>query len=297
VTAGDGKIRAFFADTKKTADTAAGIHQTTPVMTAALGRLMTASAIMGLMLKDTSDLITLQIRGNGEAQGLLATADNKGRVKGYPYNPDADAPKKPDGKLNVSGVIGKGSLTVMKDMGTGEPYNGTVELVSGEIAEDIAYYFAQSEQTPSVVSLGVLVDVDYSVRQSGGFIIQLMPGAGEELIPSLEEKLRTLPSITAYYEGGGDPEKLAAELFAGIGYQIHDRIPVEFYCNCSRERVEKVLLSLGKEELEDILETDGEATLKCHFCHKEYSFGRDDIIRLIHEGTGIVPPGTDAGPI
>jgi molecular chaperone Hsp33 len=285
VTAGDGQIRAFFADTKNTADKAAAIHRTTPVMTAALGRLMTAAAIMGLMLKDEGDLVTLQIKGKGKAQGLLATADNNGKVKGYPYNPDADAPKKANGKLNVSGVIGEGSLTVMKDMGAGEPYNGTVELVSGEIAEDIAYYYAQSEQTPSVVSLGVLVDVDYSVKQSGGFIIQLMPGAGEWLVPYLEEKVRGLSSITAFYEDGGSPEKLAETLFADIGWEIHEKNPVEFYCNCSRERVEKVLLSLGKQELEDIIEKDGGAALNCHFCHARYDFSKDDIARLIQEGT------------
>ncbi len=285
VTAGGGRIRAFFADTKITADKAADIHRTTPVMTAALGRLMTAGAIMGLMLKDDGDLVTLQIRGKGEAQGLLVTADNKGRVKGYPYDPDADAPKKPNGKLNVSGVIGEGSLTVMKDMGAGEPYNGTVALVSGEIAEDIAYYFAQSEQTPSIVSLGVLVDVDYTVRRSGGFIIQLMPGAGDELIPYLEEKVKPLPSITTFYEEGGSPEKLAGTLFADIGYEVHESVPVEFFCNCTRQRVEKVLLSLGKDELEDMLATDGAASLKCHFCHTQYDFSGEDVSRLIREGS------------
>jgi molecular chaperone Hsp33 len=285
VTAGGGQIRAFFADTRETADMAAAIHRATPVMTAALGRLMTAGLIMGLMLKDDGDLVTLQIRGKGEAQGLLATADNKGNVKGYPYNPDADAPKKATGKLNVSGAIGEGSLTVIKDMGAGEPYNGTVELVSGEIAEDIAYYYAQSEQTPSIVSLGVLVEVDYTVRQSGGFIVQLMPGAGEWLVGYLEEKVRALPSITAFYEQGGSPEALAETLFAEIGYEVHEKIPAAFHCNCSRERVEKVLISLGKEELGDIVEKEGGASLKCHFCNKQYDFSRDDVARLLDEAS------------
>jgi molecular chaperone Hsp33 len=292
VTAGEGQIRAFFADMRETADTAAGIHRTTPVMTAALGRLMTAAAIMGLMLKDDSDLLTLQIRGKGKAQGLLATADAKGRVKGYPYNPDADAPKKATGKLNVSGVIGEGSLTVIKDMGAGEPYNGTVELVSGEIAEDIAYYFAQSEQTPSIVSLGVLVEVDYTVRRSGGFIVQLMPGAGEWLVDYLEEKVGALPSVTAFYEEGGSPEALAETLFADIGYETHEKVPVAFYCNCSRERVEKALISLGKEELADIAEKDDGASLKCQFCNKQYDFSKEDVSRLLEESRPDHPTGT-----
>jgi molecular chaperone Hsp33 len=240
---------------------------------------------MGLMLKDDSDLLTLQIRGQGEAQGLLATADSKGRVKGYPYNPDADAPKKATGKLNVSGVIGEGSLTVIKDMGAGEPYNGTVELVSGEIAEDIAYYFAQSEQTPSIVSLGVLVEVDYTVRRSGGFIVQLMPGAGEWLVGYLEEKIQALPSITEFYERGGSPETLAETLFADIGYETHEKVPVAFYCNCSRERVEKALISLGAQELADIIEKDGGASLKCQFCDKQYDFSLDDVSRLLEEAS------------
>lgn len=282
VTAANGTIRAFFADTRETVNEAAKIHNTTAVVSAALGRLLTAGAIMGLMLKNESDLLTLNIKGDGPVGGLMVTADNKARVKGYAYNPQADAESKPDGKLNVSGIVGKGSLNVIKDMGMKDAYIGQVELLSGEIAEDIAYYFVQSEQTPSVVSLGVLVDRDYTIKQSGGFILQLMPDAPDEIIDKLEEKINALPSITALLDSGKTPELIADMLFADFGYEILEKSPTEFYCNCSRERVEAALTAVGKAELEKIINDDGQTTLNCHFCNSDYHFEKAELFNIIN---------------
>ena len=280
-TAYDGRIRAFFATTRGTVNEAASIHRTTPVMSAALGRLLTAGAIMGLNLKNDDDRITLQIKGDGPGGGVLVTADRQGHVKGYPHNPQVVIPKKPNGKLDVGGALGHGTLTVIMDMGFGDPYVGNVPLQSGEVAEDIAYYYAQSEQTPSVVSLGVLVDRDYSIKQAGGFVIQLLPGATEEVIRYLEGKMEGLPSITNLYEEGHTPESLARLLFEDCGYHELERIPVSFYCNCSKARVEKALITLGREEITKLLEEDGGAQLQCHFCNKSYDFTADDLRRLL----------------
>lgn len=283
-TAGDGAIRAFFAIMRHTVHTAAETHQTTPVMSAALGRLLTAGAMMGLMLKNEGDLITLSIQCEGEAGGLLVTADHCGHVKGYANRPSANAPNKQNGKLNVSGVLGEGTLTVIRDMGFREfkePYVGKVKLQTGEIAEDIAYYFTQSEQTPSAVALGVLVNADRSVRQAGGFMIQLLPGASGEIAEDIEKKVERLGPITSFYEAGGTPESLAEALLSDIGYQITDKIPASFYCNCSHERVEKALVSIGREEIREILEEDGSASLSCHFCNREYIFDASDLTRLL----------------
>lgn len=284
-TAAGGMIRAFFASTRHTVNKAAELHHTSAVMAAALGRLLTAGAMMGLMLKNDGDLLTLKVKGSGPAGGLLVTADRNGHVKGYPQNPMADVPNKPNGKLDVSGVIGAGTLTVIKDMGLSEPYNGTIELQTGEIAEDITYYFVQSEQTPSAVSLGVLVDVDYSIRQAGGFIIQLMPGASEEALDYLEQKLSGLDSLTNLYEQGHTPESLAKLLFEEIGYEELARTPVSFHCDCSQERARRVLLSMGKEELIRLKEEDHTASLNCQFCNREYRFDEQALDALIAQAT------------
>lgn len=281
VTAADGMIRAFLADTRKTVYTSSELHHTSAVVSAALGRLLTAGAMMGLMLKNDGDLLTLKIRGTGPVGGLLVTADRNGRVKGYPQNPAADVPNKPNGKLDVSGVIGAGTLTVIKDMGLSEPYNGTIELKSGEIAEDITYYFVQSEQTPSAVSLGVLVDGDYTIRQAGGFIIQLMPGASEEVLNYLENKLNGLDSLTNLYEQGHTPESLAGLLFAEIGYEELERTPVCFHCDCSLERAKRVLISMGHDELTRLRQEDHSAELHCQFCNREYHFDEPELDDLI----------------
>ena len=285
VTAANGMIRAFFADTRETTNEAMTIHQCTAVVAAALGRLLTASAMMGLMLKGEDDHLTLSIKGSGDVLGLLVTADSKGNVKGYPNNPHAQAEDKPNGKLNVSGIIGQGTLTVIKDMGSDdlEPYVGTIALKSGEIAEDVAYYFAQSEQTPSIVSLGVLVDTDYSIKQAGGYIIQLMPGATNELIDMLEAKMEKIENITTLYEKGYTPSTLLEYFFKDMGYSIVDEIPVKFKCDCSREKVERALISIGKSELDDLISEDGAASIKCHFCNKAYDFDEDELKRLVKE--------------
>lgn len=282
VTAAKGMIRAFFATTKNTVETAAGIHKTSAVMTAALGRLLTAGAIMGLMLKDDRDLITLNIKGDGPGGGVLVTANHKGRVKGYATDPSADVPNRGPGKLDVGAAMGNGTLTVIKDMGTKEPFSGTVKLQTGEIADDITYYFLQSEQTPSAVALGVLVDTDYTIRQAGGFIIQLMPGAPDDVIDYLEQQISGITSITDLYEQGHTLGSVAEMLFGDIGYEILDRVPVSFSCDCTEERVQKALLSIGKEELIKIRDEDGKTTLSCQFCNKEYEFDKEDLDLLIN---------------
>ncbi|MCL2703403.1 MAG: Hsp33 family molecular chaperone HslO [Defluviitaleaceae bacterium] len=283
ITAANGAIRAFIADTRNTVNMARQIHDTRPVMSAALGRLLTAGAIMGLMLKNDGDLLTLTIKGDGPGGMVLVTADSAGNVKGYCNNPHADLPLNSIGKLDVSGILGAGTLTVIKDMGSGEPYNGAVALQTGEIAEDIAYYFAQSEQTPSVVSLGVLVDVDYSIKQAGGFIIQLMPGASDAVIDFLEQKVTGLASMTTLYEQGHTTESLAEMLFSESGYEILDKLPCRFACNCSRGRVEKALVAIGRDELENIAKQDKSASLNCHFCNKKYDFNEADINKLLKQ--------------
>ncbi|MFP5527356.1 Hsp33 family molecular chaperone HslO [Peptococcus simiae] len=281
ITAADGQLRAFVATSRNTVNQAAQIHQTSPVMSAALGRLMTATVMMGTMLKDDKDMITASIRADGPAGGLIATADRHGHVKGYVGNPQADMPKRPDGKLNVGGIIGQGRLTVSKDMGAGEPYNSTVALRSGEIAEDFTYYFAQSEQVPSAVALGVLVDVDYSIRQAGGLIIQLLPKASEATISYLEDQLQGLGALTDLLEAGQTPEDIADRLFSQVGYQILDKTPLSWVCQCSRAKTEKALISLGPKDLKEILLEDGQADVKCHFCTESYHFSAEDLQALI----------------
>ncbi len=273
--------RIFVANTRETVNKAFEYHKTSPVMTAALGRTLTGAAIMGSMLKSDDDLLTVSIKGDGPGAGLTVTANNRVQVKGYPYNPVVDIPLKPNGKLDVSGALGYGTMTVIKDLGLKEPYVGQIPLVSGEIAEDLTYYFAKSEQVPSAVALGVLVDRDYTVKQSGGFIIQMLPSASDEIISELEEKMGKIKSITRMLDEGMDSEQILNELVGDMQPKLLDRIPVEFYCNCDRERVEKALVSVGRSELEDILEKDGQATLHCHFCNKDYHFDENDIKAIL----------------
>ena len=282
-TAGDGSIRAFAATTRGLVQKAREIHHTSPVASAALGRLLTAAAMMGSMLKGDKDLVTLQIRGDGPLQGIVLSGDCCGRVKGYVFNPNVELPDKYPGKLNVGGAIGAGYLDVIKDIGMREPYAGRIELVTGEIAEDLTYYFAQSEQTPSAVGLGVLVETDTSVRRAGGFMIQLLPGADEGMVSRLEEKLRHVPYVTDLLDAGKTPEEILELLLGDMGLRILDRLPASFSCNCDRQRVEKALISIGREELEKIIEEDGKANLHCHFCAKEYDFTKSDLLCLLEE--------------
>lgn len=284
--AGNNSIRAFAATSRETVEKARNIHNTTPVATAALGRLLTAGAIMGLTLKSEKDLITLQIKCDGPLEGLLVTSDSHANVKGYVFEPNVDIPLKPNGKLDVSGAIGKGNLKIIKDIGLKEPYCGMIELVSGEIAEDLTCYFAKSEQVPSSVGLGVLVDTDCSVKQAGGFIIQLMPDCSDEIASKLEEKIKNMPSVTEMLEKGMVPEDMLKYMLGDFGIKILDKTPMQFKCSCTRERTERALISLGRVELEKIAKEDKKAELICHFCNTVYKFNEEELLSLLSEAKG-----------
>ena len=279
-TAANAQIRIFAADTKDTVETARVKHQTTPVATAALGRLLTAGAMMGTMLKGADELLTLKITGDGPLGGIVVTADANADVKGYVGNPNADLPLNAKGKLDVSGAVGKGRLDFIRDMGLKEPYVGQTPLISGEIAEDLTFYFANSEQVPSSVGLGVLVDRDYTVKRAGGFIVQLLPNASDEVIDRLEENLSKIKSVTAFFESGLGAEDLIRVICEGMDPEITDTIPVRFYCNCSRERVEKALISIGHKELDDMIADGKEVNLNCGFCNTDYTFSVEDLKRI-----------------
>ncbi len=282
-TAADGRIRAFAATSRNTVQKAREIHNTSPVVSAALGRLLTAAAIMGAMLKSPKDLITIQITGDGPISGIIATSDSSSNVKGYAVNPDIEMPLRADGKLNVGGAIGSGNLRIIKDIGLKEPYSGSIGLVSGEIAEDLTYYFAKSEQVPSSVGLGVLVDTDTSIKQAGGFIIQLMPDVDDETVDRLEKKLLTIPYITDMLNSGFTPEMMLNEILGDFGVEILDKLPMDYRCSCSKERVGQALISLGKKELSKIIEEDKKAEVTCHFCNKVYNFTEDELKQLLIE--------------
>lgn len=283
--AAKGHVRAFAATTRDLVEYAKNAHNTSPVMTAALGRLLTAGVMMGATMKNEDDLLTIKIEGDGPAGGLVVTADSKGNVKGYAYNPVVMIPAKPNHKLDVSGAIGHGSLQVIKDIGMREPYVGKTELVSGEIAEDLTYYYALSEQTPSSVGLGVLMNKDNTVRQAGGIIIQLMPEASEEVISSLEERLAEITSITALLDEGLSPEGILERLLGDMGLEIEERHECQFYCNCSRERVSKALISIGKDELGSMIDEGEPIEVNCHFCNKNYAFTVDELSELLKSAT------------
>lgn len=280
-TAAGARIRAFACTTKELVEEARKAHNTSPVVTAGLGRLLSAGCMMGSMLKGEDDLITLIMRGDGPLQGLTVTADSKGRVKGYPLVPDVILPANAVGKLDVGGAVGRGYLKVIRDMGLKEPYVGQTELQTGEIAEDLTYYFALSEQVPSSVGLGVLMEKDNTVKQAGGFIIQLMPFAEEEVIARLEENLQNIKSVTAMLEAGHTPEEMLTQILDGMDVEILDTTPVSFYCNCSKEKVQKALMGMGRRDLEDIIK-DGEGIdVNCHFCNKNYHFTIDELKALL----------------
>lgn len=284
--AADAQIRAFAVSGRELVETARAAHNTSPVVTAGLGRLMIGAVMMGSMLKGEDDLLTLQIRGDGPAGGLVVTADAKGRVKGYALNPGAVLPANAIGKLDVGGSLGAGTLTVIKDMGLKDPYSSQIDLQTGEIGDDLSYYFAVSEQVPSGVGLGVLMNRDNTVAQAGGFIIQLMPFASDEIIQKLEDKLSQITSVTALFADGNTPEQVLEIILGDLGLEITDTMPVEFYCNCSKSRVERVLLSLGRKELQDIINDGKPITLNCHFCNKDYEFTIPELQALQRENRG-----------
>ena len=280
-TAANDQIRAFAAVTTQMVETAREHHNTSPVATAALGRLLTAGAMMGAMMKGEKDVLTLQIKAGGPLQGITVTADSQGNVKGYVGNPDVCIPANSKGKLDVAGAVGPGFLNVIKDMGLKEPYSGQVMLQTCEIAEDLTYYFATSEQVPSAVGLGVLMNKNNTVRQAGGFIVQLMPFAEEETISRLEENIKNLSSVTAMLDAGKTPEGMLEVLLSGMNPEITDTLPVEFACNCSKDRVRKALISIGREELQSMIDDDKPIEVNCHFCNKNYNFTVDELKQMI----------------
>jgi len=280
-TAANGQIRAFAASSKYLTGHAAAIHNTTPVASAALGRLLTATAIMGLMCGNDNDLVTINIKGSGPIGGVLATSDGLGRVKGYVHNPHGDIPAKPNGKLDVSGAIGAGFITVIKDLGLKEPYVGKLELISGEIAEDVANYYLSSEQVPSVLSLGVLVDTDHTIKAAGGFLLQLMPGYDDTIIDKIEEKMAGFSPITDLLSSGKTPEDILHMLLSDFGYEITENHTIEYYCNCDKQRVVGAIISIGSADLAQIIKEDGKAEVDCHFCNKQYYFDKEELEILL----------------
>lgn len=280
-TAANAQIRAFAATTRELVEEARKRHNTSPIATAALGRLLTAGGMMGSMLKGEKDILTLQIKGDGPMQGVTVTADSKARVKGYVLEPQVMLPPNALGKLDVGGAIGNGFLNVIKDMGLKEPYSGQTMLQTGEIAEDLTYYFANSEQVPSSVGLGVLMEKDNTVKQAGGFIIQLMPFAEEGIIAKLEENLSKIHSVTKILDDGNTPEQMLQLVLEGMDVEILDTIPTEFYCNCDKERVEKAIISIGKKEIQNMIDDDKEIEVNCHFCNTNYKFSVDELKKIL----------------
>ena len=281
--AANDQIRAFAAVTTETVEEARKDHNTSPVATAALGRLLTAGAMMGTMMKGDKDILTLQIKAGGPLEGITVTADSKGRVKGYVGNPNVCIPANSKGKLDVAGAVGVGFMNVIKDMGLKEPYVGQVALQTSEIAEDLTYYFATSEQVPSAVGLGVLMNKDNTVRQAGGFIVQLMPFAEESTIAKLEENVQKITSVTSLLEEGHTPESLLEKVLDGFDMEINEKIPTEFYCNCSRERVEKALISIGRKELNEMIQEGKPIEVNCHFCNHNYEFTVEELKEILRK--------------
>lgn len=279
--AADAQIRAFAIKTTDIVEHARKAHNTSPIVTAALGRLMTGAVMMGAMLKSKEDLLTLQVEGDGPVGGLVVTADGSGNVKGYAKNPQAMRPPREDHKLDVGGVIGNGYLRVIKDMGLKDPYSSQIELVTGEIGDDLTAYFVESEQTPSIVGLGVLMNKDNTVRQAGGFIIQLMPFASDEVIDNLEAKMSIVKSVTAMLDQGMGPEDILDFILGDMGLEITDKSEAKFKCNCSRNRVERVLISMGKKQLEELAADNEDIELNCQFCSTNYKFSPQDIHEII----------------
>lgn len=283
-TAANAQIRAFVADTRDLVQEANEKHHSYPVTTAALGRLLTAAAIMSTMQKNDSDKLTIKIDGDGPAGQITVTADSSSRVKGFVSNPYVDIPLKPNGKLDVSGAIGNGYITVVKDLGLKEPYVGTTNLVTGEIAEDLTYYFSASEQVPSSVGLGVLVDKDLAVRRAGGFIIQLMPFAEDSVIDTLEKNLSNISSVTAMLEDGMSPEDILGKILEGFDYEITSEVVPEYYCGCSKERVKNALALISKDEIksmrEDVLADGKPIEVHCDFCNTDYYFDAEELLEI-----------------
>lgn len=276
VAAGE-QIRCFAVKSKDLVEEARKRHNTSPVITAALGRLLSGGVMMGSMMKGEKDILTLKIDCSGPVKGITVTADSHGNVKGFPLVPQVMLPASSAGKLDVGRAVDLGVLTVIKDLGLKEPYSGSINLVSGEIAEDLTYYFAASEQTPSSVALGVLMNRDNTVRESGGYIIQLMPDASEDVINILEERLKAIEPVTTLFTKGYEPETMLEYILEGFDMEVMDKIPVQFHCNCSRERVKKALAAIGRKELESLIDENKPVEMNCHFCNTDYSFDVEEL--------------------
>ena len=281
-TAADGQIRAFAAYTKDVVEEARRRHNTSPTATVALGQLLTAGTMMGAMMKNDTDILTLQIRCDGPLGGLTVTADNQGDVKGYAVHPDVDVPVK-NGQINVADALDLGVLNVIKDMGLKEPYVGQTILETSEIAKDLTYYYMNSEQVPSSVGLGVLMNKDNTVKCAGGFIIQLMPFAEDATIDKLEENLKNVTSVTELLDHGCTPEGLLDALLGNLGIEVLDTLPTQFHCNCSKERVEKAVASVGREDLQAMIDDGEDIEVKCDFCNSTYKYTVDELKEILKE--------------
>lgn len=280
-TAANGYIRAFAATTRDMVEFARATHDTSPVATAALGRLLTGGVMMGAMMKGDRDLLTLQVKGDGPIGSVTVTADSKGHVKGYVNHPHVLIHANERGKLDVAGAVGQGTLQVIKDLGLKEPYVGSCELQTGEIAEDLTYYFAISEQVPSSVALGVLMEKDNTVRQAGGFIIQLMPFIADEIVDRLELKLAAVDSVSSMLNEGWTVEEILQALLGEFGLEIHEKSEISYRCDCSRERIEKALISIGKKDIKEMINDGEPIEVNCHFCGKSYSFDIDELKEIL----------------
>ena len=280
-TAANHQIRAFAATTRNLVETARAAHNTSPVATAALGRLLTGGVMMGAMMKNEKDVLTIQIKCDGPIQGLTVTADVNGNVKGYVENPMVMLPPSKKGKLDVATALGLGVMNVIKDMGLKEPYLGQTILVTSEIAEDLTYYFATSEQVPSSVGLGVLMEKDNTVKQAGGFIVQVMPFIEEEVLAKLEENIGKIESVTAMLDKGYTPEQILETVLDGMDVEYTDTLPANFHCNCSKERVEKALISIGRKDIKEMIDDGKPIEMHCHFCNTSYEFSVEELKEIL----------------
>lgn len=277
-----GRLRIFVASTTNLVEEAREMHGTSPTATAALGRSLTAASMMGIMMKNDKDTLTLKINGGGPIGNILVVAKNQGRVKGYVDHPEADVAPKSKGKLDVGRLVGKeGMLTTIMDLGLKEPYVGQANLISGEIAEDLASFYLLSEQQPSAVSLGVLVNRDRTVLAAGGYIIQLLPGILDEDITKIENALAKVEPVSTLIAKGMSPEEIMYDILSDFDMQILDKVDLKFECDCSREKIENVIISLGKKEINDIIEEDGKAEVVCQYCNKKYQFNKEDLNKIL----------------
>jgi len=278
----NGAIRVVAADTTELCNRAQEIHKMSPTAAAALGRTLTAAAIMGSMLKSADDSLTIQLNGGGPIGKVVAVGDGNANVKGYVGNPLVDLPLNEKGKLDVGGAIGRnGMLGIIRDLGLKEPYVGQVPLVNGEVAEDLTQYYATSEQLPTAVALGVLVDVDYTIKAAGGFILQVLPGAYDEDIDNVERTVQSISSVTEMLSNGKKPEDIVEQLLSDYEIEYFENVPTQYKCDCSRERTDRALISIGKDELTKIIEEDGKTQITCHFCDNVYDYTKEELEALL----------------